>query len=306
MHGSYTSPIYGSKRESIHESTDSKRISFGSVEVYDSRRSRGRNSLTESARRQSIPISLFDSANDKRILYAIDINDGIPEGVEHGEPADKLRFDVSSNIWISSPTNIRVAKRLFANGNVFKCFRFKDETEPNGLKVMKKPNKSMDGRYDLESSVRVQTLARIYAMEFSGFSGQESFQGLDPASSTPRPESIPGHDSTPRPESTPLTASMSGHNSLLAISFLETSIYELKARSNQPRVRAEPFMKIYEKLSIFLMPVGMTAAAEDMVDSHVFAAFQFFTYKEKRLVFVSATRVGRGLYTRPQVTSGTC
>ena len=88
-------------------------------------------------------------------------------------------------------------------------------------------------------------------------------------------------------------------------SFVPCLVYVLKQRPNQPSVRVEEFVEgKYEKREISVNP-SRSATAQEILDSHKFAAFQFFTYiqSERNMVFLSALKVNEQMLTRPVVAS---
>jgi hypothetical protein len=88
-------------------------------------------------------------------------------------------------------------------------------------------------------------------------------------------------------------------------SFVPCLVYVLKQRPNQPSVRVEEYVQHdHVKREISVNP-PQNASIQDVLDSHKFSAFQFFTYiqSDRNMVFISAVKVNHRMLTRPVVAS---
>jgi hypothetical protein len=82
------------------------------------------------------------------------------------EQAEKLKFHADQNSWETSFTEIKVAKKMFAHGQIYGCIRFLDLSE-KAVKVLKKSIKSVEALDDIHAGVKMQCLGELCASLFS-------------------------------------------------------------------------------------------------------------------------------------------
>ncbi len=173
-----------------------------------------------------------------------------------------LVFDATNNSWGSTPTAVKVARRMFAHGSRFGCIRMRD-LDDGRIKVLKK-DLGGAGPEELYDDVKVHALGELCCKLFR--------------------QAAPD----------------------MEVGFMPRVIYKLVQRSNRPKIMCEELLTEgddFHKVPLSLHP-PRDASPEEVVASHRWAAFQYFTYLQSQygMVFERCDLLN-GVWTNPVINS---
>jgi hypothetical protein len=207
------------------------------------------------------------SATFRKQMFAegIDIEELYDVDTVAEEDAELLAFDATTNAWGSTAVKIKVARRMFAYGNKYGAIRMKDLVDGR-VKVLKKSLGEVtdDELYD---DVKCHALGELCSKLF-----RQASEEIEP----------------------------------FTVGFMPRFIYKLTQRSNRPKIMCEELLTLrddFVKRDLSVMPCK-DASREDVIESHIWAAFQYFTYlqSQRGMVFERCDVVS-GIWMNPVIHS---
>ena len=217
--------------------------------------------LSKMAKPQA-PLSRSQSFREQMQAEGVDVQELYDVDTVAEEDAEMLVFDATQNVWSTTRTKVKVARRMFAHGDSYGCIRLRDLVDGR-TKVLKK---SLAGQSDEEvyDEVKSHALAELCC----GLLRQ-----MEPA---------------------------------LPVGFMPRVIYKLVQRSNRPKIMCEELLTDdddFVKRPLSMFPPANASRAEE-VESHTWAAFQYFTYMQSQrgMVFESCDSVN-GVWMNPVIHS---